>query len=746
MTLKEFLLLLQKKLSIRIFFTSFLFILFISSIFYFVSKSFLIKYSISTLSCTSSERSNILSTELDRQKNMTLVASSIIHPIISKSIEDSKQKNLETVISREIQPLLKNYTPDIFFIRFLKINKTPYDFITFTKQGNSWLKEKGSTKNKKILTGSDWWQNSFSYGEYFGSYFPDKNSLVYSKLISYNGIPVAIIGTVIKKDSITKSLFKSKEYSSLNFYLLNRDFFPIYISSDANNIPLTIIKNQTQNNPNKSFYTLSDSIFIINNFNETMKLVTSIEKEELFENIFILKLLIFAFIIISSVFSLVTAVYIEKRLSKPLSRLLKSLKSSSKGNLSANISPLSKGTMGEIEKGVNQLVSSIKNFNSELIISKTHAEYTAFSKTQFISNISREIRSPLNGIASAIDILKSSSLTDYQKKYLSVMEISTNSIIDTFNEIVEFLRIESGTSVVKISELNLKDIILSITSSYYFTAEKKGVSFSNYIDKSIPSLLYGDGKKLSIVLSNLIDNALKFTERGSISVSAINTDDFPEFCSITFSISDTGKGLSDQEYKNIFTNFSSGDILNKYNQGLGIGLSIVIHNLRLMGSSLEFSSTENGGSKFFFTLSFKKVISKNNDIQNMLNVNSSGNSNILIVDDSPANLDIIETFLKDEPITIFKAYSGTEAISTLDETAIDLILLDLQMPDMSGFQVSKIIREREKFAGRRIPIIAMTAYMLNDDYNECLINGIDDCLIKPFNSIEISDIIQKWIK
>lgn len=745
MTLKEFLSLFHKKLSIRIFLSSLVFIFLLSSIFYFAGKSILTNNSKNNFLCTFLSCTTSLSSELTTQKNLVLISSSIIQPIISKFISESKSKNLENSISRELMPILKNQNPDIFFIRLLPITGSSSDYITFSKHDNTYFTEKGISKNKKLLKMSDWWISTVKNGEYFGVYFPNQNSIVYSKLLNYNGVPAAIIGVVLKKDTLNSSYYKFNKYDTMQFQLLKNDFSPIYTSSDLRVYEFEKYSSNL-NNDNKINFTLSkDYATALSSLPDKAYITASISSEEFLKPFFYLKLYILLFIIVSSALALILSIAVEKKLSKPMARILKFFRSASKGNFSTDISPISKGNFGNIEREFNVLIASLRNLNSELIISRTHAEFTTFSKTQFISNISREIRAPLNNIAGIIDILKTTSLTESQKRHFSIIEASTSSLIDTFNEIVEFLKIESGTSILKISELNLKELVLSVSSAYYFSAERKGVSFSNYIDKSIPATLFGDKQKISIILSNLLDNAVKFTESGNISLSVLNTEDYPEFCSVTFSISDTGIGISENERNNIFSKFSSHNILNKYNEGLGIGLSIVSHNLKLLGSSLEFSSQENGGSKFFFTISFKKACGLNkHNIQNDFHINESGDKKVLIVDDNPASLDIIETFLKDEPITLFKAYCGKEALDIIENTHLDIILLDLQMPEINGFQISRIIRERESSCGRRIPIVAMTAYVLNEDYDECLRNGIDDCLTKPFNSNEISDIIKKW--
>jgi signal transduction histidine kinase/CheY-like chemotaxis protein len=747
MTLKEFLSIFYRKLSIRIFLSSLVFIILLSSVFYFIGKSILINNSKNNFICTFLSCSNLLSSELTAQKNLVLISNSIIHPIISNSISELKLKNLENSISREILPILKNQNPDIFFIRFLPITGFSSDYITFSKQNKTYLIEKGISKNKKILKLSEWWNSTIKNGEYFGAYFPNQNSVVYSKILYYNGIPAAVIGAVSKKNSINSAYFKLNKYNTMQFQILKNDFTPFYNSSD--------LKGYDFNHSNSTFdanniirFNLSDDYATaLYSFPDKTYIRATISSEEFLKPIFYLKIYLLLFFFISSILALFLSIAVEKKLSKPMSRILKLFRAASKGNFSTDISPISKGNFGNIEREFNILIASLRNLNSELIISRTHAEFTAFSKTQFISNISREIRAPLDNIAGIIDILKTSSLSEAQKRHFSIIENSTSSLIDTFNEIIEFLKIESGTSILKFSELNLKELVLSISSAYYFSAERKGVSFSNYIDKSIPATLFCDKQKISLILSNILDNAVKFTNSGNISLSVLNTEDYPEFCSITFSISDTGIGIPEENRNKIFSNFSSHNILNKNNKGLGIGLSIVNHNLKFLGSNLEFSSQENGGSKFFFTISFKKTCALNkHNIQNDFHINNTGDKKVLIVDDNSANLDIIETFLKDEPITLFKAYNGKDAISIIEETHLDLILLDLQMPDLNGFQISRIIREKENNCGRRVPIIAMTAYVFNEDYDECIRNGIDDCLIKPFNSIEISDIIKKWIK
>ncbi len=235
MTLKELLSLFHKKLSVRIFLSSLVFIFFLSSIFYFIGKSILINNSKNNFLCTFLSCTTSLSSELTTQKNIILISNSIIQPIISKFISESKSKNLENSISRELMPILKDQNPDIFFIRLLPITGSSSDYIIFSKRNGTYLMDKGITKNKKLLKNSRWWQETIKKGEYLGVFFPAQTSIVYSKIIYYNGIPAAIIGSVTKKERVDSVFFKFNNYDSMNFQLSNIDFNTFYSSKEFNN-------------------------------------------------------------------------------------------------------------------------------------------------------------------------------------------------------------------------------------------------------------------------------------------------------------------------------------------------------------------------------------------------------------------------------------------------------------------------------------------------------------------------------
>ncbi|OVE68967.1 hybrid sensor histidine kinase/response regulator [Clostridium diolis] len=385
----------------------------------------------------------------------------------------------------------------------------------------------------------------------------------------------------------------------------------------------------------------------------------------------------------------------------------------------------------------------------QLELLKQKAEEANKAKSFFLANISHEIRTPMNGITAAIQLLKLEDINEKQKKYIRILNDSANTVLRLINNLLDMSKIESGTFRINREPFNLKETINSIYNSLLVTGNSKGLEVSYYLDHNIDFEVIGDELRLKEILSNLISNAVKFTDDGYISfrVSMISEDSDSE--KIQFTIKDSGIGIDDEFKDKIFNNFTQGNIssMKKY-MGTGLGLSISKQFANLMNGEISFESSFGKGSTFIFTCEFKKtndkkqVMERKNIESDKLNQhNNREDKVILYVEDNLISQEVMENIIRSNGYKYISAYNGNEAINILKNNKVDLILMDIQMPELNGFETTQAIRV-EELEGKHIPIIAITAYAMREDKEKCIKAKMDDYISKPFEIENLLNIIE----
>ncbi|MCB2289399.1 PAS domain S-box protein [Clostridium sp. CS001] len=388
----------------------------------------------------------------------------------------------------------------------------------------------------------------------------------------------------------------------------------------------------------------------------------------------------------------------------------------------------------------------------EMEILKEEAVEANSIKSAFLANMSHEIRTPLNGIMGMAYLLEDTNTNDVQNEYLNMLKTSSNLLLDIVNSVLDMAKIEAGKLELSTEPFNLKDTLDTIVNQLQFLAHKKNLEIMHYIEPFMNLDIIGDKVRLNQVIINLVNNAIKFTDEGRIILCAKKNYSNALKIKIQFSVEDTGIGI-DNEYKDkIFEAFCQGDssYTKKYG-GTGLGLAISKEITELMNGEIWFESENGEGSTFYFTAEFnlqqldevseKKIIAKN-EITPPVN---SGNRTVLIAEDNEINMEIVKSFLDIKGVNYFAANNGREAIEILEKECVDLILMDLQMPEVNGYEATKTIREKEKNSGNHIPIVAMTAYAMDSDKKKCIESGMDDYISKPFNLKDLEKIIIKYI-
>ncbi len=378
-----------------------------------------------------------------------------------------------------------------------------------------------------------------------------------------------------------------------------------------------------------------------------------------------------------------------------------------------------------------------KKTEQELTSAKIKAEEATVAKAQFLSNMSHELRTPLNGIIGLTNILLSEEILPAQAKHLEVLKYSSDHMLLLINDILDFNKIEAGKVTLDHEAFNLLETIEKMYLFFSREAAIKNLLFKAKADEQLNRLVKGDVTRLRQVLTNLIGNAIKFTEKGAVTFSVQVLQYLSDKqCTLRFSIADTGIGIANDKLGRIFETFGQEDqhTTRKYG-GTGLGLTISQKLIELMGSKLQVESTVGKGSRFWFDVAFecspeKQIITEQKKITDL---KPFGNLHILVAEDNPINMIVAGKILEKWNIQVSKAVNGAEAVELASKNNYDVILMDLQMPVMDGLSAVQLIRQFNK----DIPIIALTATSYETMLTDLHTKGLNDFVQKPFRPEEL---------
>jgi PAS domain S-box-containing protein len=380
-------------------------------------------------------------------------------------------------------------------------------------------------------------------------------------------------------------------------------------------------------------------------------------------------------------------------------------------------------------------ITEIKRAELELINARKFAEESSMLKEAFLANMSHEIRTPMNAIIGFTSILLKSKLEAKEKEFVDIIKSSGENLLRIINDILDISKIEARMMTFDSFPINIRELFFSLKVMMAHKAEAKNLELFFNCSQGVPDILLGDATRLSQIIINLVDNAIKFTSKGSVQVSLVVLSENEDECMLEFTVKDTGIGISEDKLQKVFERFQQAEVhtTRKYG-GTGLGLSIARQLVEFQGGQMNIKSTLNIGTEFSFTLPFKKT---NSDYLatvepiKKFEISELAKYRILLAEDSPVNVKLVLTLFSDYDIHADVVENGKEAVEKIKSEHYDLLLMDMDMPEMNGYEATEVIRNE---LHSQVPIIAMTAHAMAGEKEKCLKLGMNDYISKPINA------------
>lgn len=433
---------------------------------------------------------------------------------------------------------------------------------------------------------------------------------------------------------------------------------------------------------------------------------------------------------------------LARRLTQPLSDLSDTMARAEKGEIGLRATLSGPRDLADMAHAFNSMMEALEQREQELRTARDSALRFAKLKSDFAATVSHEIRTPLNGVIGTLDILKMSKMNREQQELLGLAWDSSQYLLELINNILDFSRLEAGRLEVDACDFAMQPLISGVMNIFHAQASGKHLALTAHVAQDVPAVLNGDPARIRQVLINLLGNALKFTEHGSVTLTVDRIEGGRQ---LRFSVRDTGIGIAKEHQSVIFDSFTQADTstTRRYG-GSGLGLSICKQIVRLLGGEIGVDCTPGQGSHFWFTAPCavgKLVPTARIEAEKKI----SRTGRILIAEDNATNQLVATGMLRMLGCSCSIAKNGVEAVTQWRDGNWDLILMDCSMPEMDGFQATATIRSLEAGSGLHTPIIAMTANTLSTDIERCKQVGMDDHLPKPLTLEALSTRLEQWL-
>lgn len=384
-------------------------------------------------------------------------------------------------------------------------------------------------------------------------------------------------------------------------------------------------------------------------------------------------------------------------------------------------------------------IESRKVMEALLLEAKKKAEEATKAKEMFLASMSHEIRTPMNGVTGMVNLLAQTPLNDEQKEYTEAIRDSADRLLTVINDILDLSKINAGKVALHNAPFDIRQVLKNVNITLAPKAKEKGIALNFYIGEDVPAMVVGDNVRLSQVLWNLGGNAVKFTDEGQVDIAVTSRKNETGKAIITFSIKDTGIGIAKEKLAHIFEPFVQADkkITTKYG-GTGLGLDISEKIVEMHGGTIRVTSEPGKGSEFSFAIEYPEYYAAVNTMQsNHEKVKNLKGVNILFAEDNRVNQQVGIRTLEKWGAHVTIADNGKVALEMLKKDIYDIVLMDLQMPEMDGTDATEYIRQCFPAPASAVPIIAMTASAFRGEYEKCIASGMNDYISKPFNPDEL---------